>query len=160
MIIELVTTEKVKNMMKTTLLLAAFIFSNLVYADPTPPAKLDPPWLVEVRTTVKAGKFELAIQQLQKSNQPTSAEWNNLMGYSLRQQKTPDLIGAENHYQAALNIDPRHKGALEYYGMLRLLKNDLAGAEELLKKLDKVCLFGCEEYSDLKEEIKKYKDKN
>ena len=130
---------------------------NLSYADPTPPAKLDPPWLVEARSSIKSGKFELAIQQLQNSNQTSSAEWNNLMGYSLRQQKSADLVGAENYYQAALNIDPKHKGALEYYGMLRLIKNDLVGAEELLARLDKICLFGCEEYSDLKEAIKKYK---
>ena len=132
---------------------------NFSYADPTPPAKSDPPWLVEVRASIKSGNYEKAIQQLENSNQTALAEWNNLMGYSLRQQKTPDLVGAENYYQTALKIDPKHKGALEYYGMLRLVKNDLVGAEELLAKLDKICFFGCEEYSDLKEAIKKYRSK-
>lgn len=137
-----------------------FLFAiNFANADPSPPTKLDPPWLVDVRALVKSGKYEQAILHLQNSNQTTSAEWNNLMGYSLRQQKNPDLIGAENYYKAALKIDPRHKGALEYYGVLKLATNDLAGAEELLAKLDKICFFGCEEYSDLKEEIKKYKSK-
>lgn len=143
--------------MKIISIIFFLVSMNLSYADPTPPAKLDPPWLVEARSSIKSGKFELAIQQLQNSNQTSSAEWNNLMGYSLRQQKSADLVGAENYYQAALNIDPKHKGALEYYGMLRLIKNDLVGAEELLARLDKICLFGCEEYSDLKEAIKKYK---
>jgi hypothetical protein len=40
-----------------------------------------------------------------------------------------------------------------------LINNDLPGAEALLARLDKVCLFGCEEYSDLKEAIQKYKSR-
>jgi len=145
--------------MKNLLLLFFVVSMNLAFADPSPPTRADPTWLVEARASIKSGKFEQAIQQLQSSNQTTSAEWNNLMGYSLRQQSKPDLIGAENYYKEALRIDPRHKGALEYYGVLKLTQNDLAGAEELLVRLDKICFFGCEEYSDLKEAIKKYKSK-
>ena len=53
------------------------------------------------------------------------------------------------------DIQPKHRrGALEYCGELLLLKNDLAGAETMLSRLDKACTFGCEEYSDLK---KKYR---
>lgn len=130
---------------------------NVSYADPSPPMNMDPQWLVATRLSVKSGKFEQAIRQLQDSNQVGSAEWNNLMGYSLRQKQFPDLVGAENYYQAALKIDPKHKGALEYYGMLMLTNNNLLGAEALLSRLDKVCFFGCEEYSDLKEAIKIYK---
>jgi hypothetical protein len=37
------------------------------------------------------------------------------------------------------------------------MNKDLAGAELLLSRLDKICFFGCEEYSDLKEAIKKFK---
>lgn len=143
--------------MKFCLFAILFLFTSFAYSDASPPTPSDPPWIIEARASIKSGKFEVAIQQLQKSNQTTSAEWNNLMGFSLRQQKTPDLLGAENYYKAALKIDPRHKGALEYYGMLKLTTNDLAGAEELLAKLDKLCFFGCEEYTDLKEAIKKYK---
>lgn len=145
--------------MKSLLIVFVLTLINFAHADASPPVRLDPPWLVEARTSIKSGKFEQAIQDLQKSNQITSAEWNNLMGYSLRQKEIPDLLGAEKYYQAALNIDPNHKGVLEYYGVLKLIKNDLAGAEDLLAKLDKICFFGCEEYSDLKEEIKKYKVK-
>ena len=143
--------------MKTLLAIFFMVSMSLAYADASPPAKLDPPWLVEVRASVKSNKYEQAILQLQSANQTTSAEWNNLLGFSLRQQKSPDLDGAEKYYKAALTIDPKHKGALEYYGMLKLIKNDLVGAEELLAKLDKICFFGCEEYTDLKEEIRRYK---
>jgi tetratricopeptide (TPR) repeat protein len=143
--------------MKNILLTLLIAIVNVSYADPSPPMNTDPQWLVATRLSVKSGKFEQAIKQLQDSNQVGSAEWNNLMGYSLRQKQPSDLVGAENYYQAALKIDPKHKGALEYYGMLMLINNNLPGAEALLVRLDKVCFFGCEEYSDLKEAIKIYK---
>jgi len=127
-------------------------------ADSTP-AKSDPVWLTEARASIKAEKYEQAIQQLKSANDTSSADWNNLLGYSLRKKQPPDLVGAEKYYQAALKIDPNHRGALEYYGKLKLINNDLPGAEALLARLDKACTFGCEEYSDLKEAVQKYKAK-
>ena len=82
-----------------------------------------------------------------------------MLAYSLRKKQPPDLVGAEKYYQAALKIDPDHRGALEYYGELKLMNKDLPGAESLLARLDKACFFGCEEYTDLKEAIQKYKSK-
>jgi Flp pilus assembly protein TadD len=127
-------------------------------ADSTP-AKSDPAWLTGARASIKADKYDQAIQQLQAANDTSSADWNNLLGYSLRKKQPPDLVGAEKYYQAALKIDPNHRGALEYYGKLKLMNNDLPGAESLLARLDKVCTFGCEEYSDLKGAVQKYKAK-
>jgi Flp pilus assembly protein TadD len=125
----------------------------------TAPIKSDPAWLTQARSSIKAEKYDQAIQQLQSANEASSADWNNLMGYSLRKKQPPDLAGAEKYYQAALKIDPNHRGALEYYGMLKLTIKDLPGAEALLARLDKVCTFGCEEYSDLKEAVQKYKSR-
>jgi Flp pilus assembly protein TadD len=125
-------------------------------ADPAP-TKSDPVWLTEARASIKAEKYSQAIQQLQAANETSSADWNNLLGYSLRKKQPPDLVGAEKYYQAALKIDPEHRGALEYYGKLKLINNDLLGAEVLLARLDKACTFGCEEYSDLKGAVQKYK---
>ena len=132
-------------------------FVGLCQAADTPPVKSDPPWLMDARASIKSEKYDQAIKQLQSANETSSADWNNLMGYSLRKKPSPDLIGAEKYYQAALKIDPSHRGALEYYGKLKLINNDLPGAEVLLARLDKVCTFGCEEYGDLKESIQKYK---
>ncbi len=128
-------------------------------ADTAPPAKSDPAWLTQARASIKSEKYNQAIQELQAANETSSADWNNLLGYSLRKKQPPDLVGAEKYYQAALKIDPNHRGALEYYGKLKLINNDLPGAEALLARLDKVCTFGCEEYSDLKEAVQKYKSK-
>lgn len=129
------------------------------YAADTAPAKEDPAWLIQARASIKADKYDQAIKQLQAANETSSVDWNNLLGYSLRKKQPPDLVGAEKYYQAALKIDPNHRGALEYYGKLKLINNDLPGAEALLTRLDKVCTFGCEEYSDLKEAVQKYKTK-
>jgi len=96
---------------------------------------------------------------LRSVNETNSADWNNLFGYCPRKKQPPDLAGAEKYYQAALKIDPDYRGALEYYGELKLMNNDLPGAEALLARLDKACFFWCEEYSDLKEVIQKYKSR-
>ena len=125
----------------------------------TEPAKSDPAWLTDARASIKSEKYDQAVKQLQAANETSSADWNNLLGYSLRKKQPPDLLGAEKYYQAALKIDPKHRGALEYYGKLMLLNNDLLGAEALLARLDKACTFGCEEYSDLKGAIQKYKSR-
>ena len=120
------------------------------------PTKSDPAWLTDARASIKSNNYEQALKQLQSSNEVNSADWNNLMGYSLRKKQPPDLVSSEKYYQAALKIDPSHRSALEYYGELLLMKKDLPGAEAMLARLDKACLFGCEEYSDLKASIAKY----
>ena len=147
--------------MKKVILMVLVLLSifSQSYAADTTPAKQDPAWLIQARASIKAEKYDQAIQQLQAANETNSADWNNLLGYSLRKKQPPDLVGAEKYYQAALKIDPDHRGALEYYGKLKLINNDLPGAEALLARLDKACLFGCEEYSDLKEAIQKYKSR-
>ena len=129
-----------------------------VAADTTP-AKSDPAWLTDARASIKSNNYEQALKQLQSANEVNSADWNNLMGYSLRKKQPPDLVSSEKYYQAALKIDPSHRAALEYYGELLLMKKDLPGAEAMLVRLDKVCLFGCEEYSDLKASIARYQGK-
>ena len=117
-------------------------------------------WNSAVRADINAQRYDAAIQKLRQANETGSADWNNLMGYTLRKKSSPDVEESERFYEQALNIDPEHRGTLEYYGELLLLKNDLSGAEALLKRLDKACTFGCKEYSELKESIAKYKNKD
>jgi Flp pilus assembly protein TadD len=145
--------------MKLLFTATILLFSLLAIADDTPSNyQQTPTWLTEVRQAIKAKNYEVAIEILAKnSEQKNSADWNNLMGYTHRKKTSPDLVEAENYYQTALQIDPKHKGALEYYGELMLIKNDLTGAESLLKRLDKICTFSCEEYRDLKTSIQAYK---
>ncbi|MBV9994574.1 MAG: tetratricopeptide repeat protein [Caulobacteraceae bacterium] len=57
---------------------------------------------------------------------------------------------AEDYYRQALAIDPNHRGATEYYGELKVLKGDMAGARALLTRLDATCAFGCAEAEELR----------
>jgi len=142
--------------------LIAIIFvasASISYAADTTPSSSGPSWQGEAQKEIKAKNYDGAIKTLLAANEPNSADWNNLLGYAQRKKTPPNLNAAEFYYQAALMIDPKHKGALEYYGELLLMKNDLPGAEQMLARLDKVCFFSCEEYRDLKEAIAKYKTK-
>ena len=122
---------------------------------PSPSAAVDP--LAAARARIAEKKWDAALQELKRVNASGNADWNNLMGYTLRKQATPDLEGAERFYNEALRIDPKHRGALEYSGELYLMKGDLPTAEKRLATLDKVCTFGCEQYTDLKKSIERYK---
>ena len=118
-----------------------------------------PSWQAEAKKELKSANYESAIKVLQTANDSASADWNNLIGYAMRLKNPPDLMASETFYKAALKIDPAHKGALEYYGELLLMRNDLAGAEQMLARLDKICFFSCEEFRDLKQAIATYKVK-
>ncbi len=135
------------------LLFATHAFAAGASSEPErSPDKLD-----GVRAQIAAKNFPGAIDELKRLNDTGDADWNNLMGYSLRKAPTPDFAGAEKFYDEALRIDPRHRGALEYSGELYLQTGDLARAEQRLAALDKACRFGCSEYSDLKKAIAQYK---
>ena len=113
--------------------------------------------LAAARTQVAAKRWPEALAELRQLNDTSSADWHNLMGYVLRKNTPSDWDGADRHYREALRIDGRHKGALEYSGELALMRGDLAQAEQRLAVLDKVCTFGCEEYTDLKNAVQRYK---
>jgi tetratricopeptide (TPR) repeat protein len=120
-----------------------------------PATSKDP--LAAAREQIAAKRWPAAIAELKKVNATGSADWNNLMGYSMRKQTPPDLASSERYYNDALRIDPAHRGTLEYSGELYLMKGDLPKAEQRLATLDKVCAGACEEYADLKKAIAAYK---
>ncbi len=126
-------------------------------ADDYSPGNASSGGLGPARDLIAAKKWESAIEELRRVNDTGSADWNNLMGYALRKQPTPDLANAEKHYNAALRIDPKHKRALEYSGELYLMKGDLATAEQRLASLDKACFLPCTEYNELKQAIARFK---
>jgi tetratricopeptide (TPR) repeat protein len=113
--------------------------------------------LASARASIAARQWPAAIDELRRVNDTTSADWNNLMGYSLRKGQTPDLAASERHYAEALRIDPKHRNALEYSGELFLMKGELDKAEARLATLAGVCGGGCEQHAGLKAAIEKYK---
>lgn len=137
--------------------LVAFAVQHAALAADTPATTAAPDKLADARALVKSKQWAQAVAELQRINDPSSADWNNLMGYSIRRGSTPDLEASERFYNEALRINPNHRGALEYSGQLYLMKGDLVAAEKRLAVLDKACTFGCEEYTDLKKAIERFK---
>lgn len=113
--------------------------------------------LAPARARVAEKNWSAALAELKKVNDPGSADWNNLMGYSLRKADAANIPEAEKFYNEALRIEPKHRGALEYSGELYLMTGKLDLAEQRLAALDKACFLPCEEYSDLKSAVARYK---
>lgn len=70
------------------------------------------------------------------------------LGFANRKMGRFDL--AEDYYKTALAVAPNHRGATEYYGELMVERGDLAGARQMLAKLDSQCRFGCAEAEELR----------
>jgi tetratricopeptide (TPR) repeat protein len=113
--------------------------------------------LGNARSFIAAGQWPAAIDELRRVNDTTSADWNNLMGYTLRKGKTPDLVASEKYYDEALRIDPHHRNTLEYSGELYLMRGELDKAQARLAALSTECSANCEQYADLKSAIERYK---
>ena len=148
-------------MMKTSLLrillaplLALFAAASFA-VDISTPSTNDK--LGAARTKIAAKDWPGAVEELKRVNDPASADWNNLMGYSLRKAGAANASESERYYNEALRIDPKHKGALEYSGELYLMMGNLPAAEQRLAALDKACFLPCSEHKDLKNAVAKYK---
>ena len=153
------------------LLVTALLFSLAplaARADDTTPAPPPPEAaraapaapLAAAQAHIKAQRWVAAVEELRRVNATRDADWNNLLGYALRKQANPDLPGAQKHYDAALRINPRHLGALEYAGELALMKRDLATAEAHLAALARLCRSPCEPLDDLKLAVARYRAAN
>ncbi len=102
---------------------------------------------------VKSEDYRRALRLLDRvvRDDPGNADAWNYQGFSNR--KLGQLDAAFVSYRKALDIDPDHRGAHEYLGELYLRKGDPAAARKHLAALDRICLFGCEEYRDLKKAV-------
>lgn len=116
--------------------------------------------LASARKAIEAKDWSAALRELSAAEreEPRNADVQNLLGYSYRKRANPDLPKAISHYQAALRLDPRHKGAHEYLGEAWLMDGKPAEAEKHLAELEKICGGkGCEEYRDLAKAIAGHK---
>jgi Flp pilus assembly protein TadD len=84
-----------------------------------------------------------------------NADIQNSLGYAYR--NGGQLDAAFMHYDRALTLSPRHRGAHEYVGEAYLIVNNLAKAEEHLAALQRICLIPCAELRELEEKIEAYK---
>ncbi len=109
---------------------------------------------------IEAGRFARAITLLESyvarsPEHAQDADAQNWLGYAYR--RSGNLDAAFLHYDKALAINPRHRGAHEYMGEAYLMTGNIAQAEEHLRALDKLCFTPCAEYSQLKREVASWK---
>lgn len=121
-------------------------------------AALDPDFAAG-RAAIEAKQWQAAIRALSSAalRDTRNADIQNYLGYAYRHTGQMDL--AFKHYERALQLNPRHRGAHEYLGEAYLMVNDVAKAETHLAALEKICLIPCEEYDDLKKAIAEYRRK-
>jgi Flp pilus assembly protein TadD len=152
--------------MQRNLLAAALIavlclsLSGVSRADPVDDdpaaAALDPDY-VAGKQAIESKNWAAAIRSLSSAalRDTRNADIQNYLGYAYRNAGNLDL--AFKHYERALVLNPRHRGAHEYVGEAYLMSNNLAKAEEHLAALQKICLLPCEELGDLQKKIDAYR---
>ena len=124
----------------------------------TPAKKEDPDYTAGVKA-IEAKQYAKAIPLLESSikRTPDDADAWNWLAYATRLNGDP--AKSIPLYEKALAIDPKHLGAHEYIGEAYLALNNLPKAKEHLARLDRLCLFSCEQYRDLKKAIQAYEKK-
>ena len=143
--------------MRNSLILAVMMASFL-----SPPGfaagSYDPPPNADERLKkaikhIDREQFDRAIFEVRKAAdlRPKSADIQNYLGFAYR--KSGKLEASGNHYAKALELDPDHKGALEYQGELFLMTGTPEKARANLARLEDLCPSGCSELTDLKAAI-------
>lgn len=110
--------------------------------------------LAEGRTAIAAKKWPDALASLKKAAalDPKNADIQNLLGFSTR--KSGDPAGSLVFYTAALTLNPKHLGALEYQGEAYVMLGQLPKAKANVAALKKLCGTSCEQYKDLAAAVK------
>ena len=150
-------------LIRASLLLAAIaVFAQVVAADPLEAdpdlATRDDDYAAGKRAVEKKDWAEaVRLFERAETRYPDQADLQTILGFSYRNLKRYDL--AFKHYRRAIELDPRHRGAHEYFGEAYLMTGDLAGAERHLAALKEICLLPCEELKDLERAIADYRAK-
>lgn len=133
-------------------MLWVFALQSVQAAD-TAPAKPADTEMERARALIARKDWTAAQSVLEAyvRTKPQSADGFNLLGYSYRNlKKYEESLVA---YRQALSLDPKHRGAHEYIGIAYVQMGQLDKAREHLASLDKICVFSCEEFRDLKKAI-------
>ena len=148
----------------------AFILAFFV-AGPAQPAGGDEPRerasapadpIVEKAQRANAEKDWSRSQEIMRDallKDPRNADYHSLYAYAIRMGDKPNLDIVFKHYNEALRIDSKHRGAHEYIGEAYLMVGNLPKAKEHLSALDRICFFGCDEYSMLKKAVAEFEAK-
>ncbi len=115
---------------------------------------------------IKHQEYASAIPHLEAAlrQHPKNADILNYLGYTHRMvgvsetdaARTKDFQDSLAFYQAALAIDPVHKGVHEYLGELFLQMNNLNAAHHEMNELVILCPDGCDERDALAKALAAY----
>ncbi len=113
-----------------------------------------------INKTIEAGEYELARNNLKDFIKDNNYDYEayNLLGYVERQLQNYDV--AISFYKKALSINSNFTGAHHYIAITYLEIDDFKNAKYHLDQLDLICLFGCEDFYDLKNKIAFYEANN
>ena len=146
------------------LILSLFTAASVWAADTPAPEPREPkdPKLEQARNAIGKQDWAGAQNILREAvaRNPQSADYHNLYAYSIRKGANPAMDLVFRHYNEALRLDPKHRGAHEYIGEAYLMSGNVAKAKEHLAQLDRLCTFGCEEYTKLKKDIAAYEQQH
>jgi tetratricopeptide (TPR) repeat protein len=155
-----------RSALRHTIILALFAAFSAQAADtPSPPPEKDKDGKLEAARAAIAKQDWAGAQGILRGALAAdkvaqgSADYHNLFAYAMRKAGTRDMDLVFKHYNEALRLNAKHRGAHEYIGEAYLLVGNLAKAKEHLKALDGLCTFGCAEYSDLKQAVSAYESK-
>lgn len=82
---------------------------------------------------IEAGKYDDALAAMRALDDGSSADVINYIGYINRKQG--HMAEAQMYYEAALHMQPNHRGALEYYGEWYCMMGNLDKARQNLSTI-------------------------
>jgi tetratricopeptide (TPR) repeat protein len=114
----------------------------------------------DAKKLVNAGEYVAAIPKLKSVtvSEPRNADAFNLLAFSYR--KSGDLDNAAPNYAKALELNPKHRGALEYQGEMYLQLGQVEKAEANLQRIDDICWLSCDEERQLQNAIAEWRANN
>ena len=143
----------------------AFFAALPAYAAPdgSPKAAGAPPDpIIEKAVRANEEKDFARSQQIMRDallRDPKNADYHSMYAYAIRMGDKPNLDLVFKHYNEALRLNPKHRGAHEYLGEAYLMVGNVSKAKEHLNALDQICFFGCDEYGLLKKAIAEFEAK-
>jgi predicted Zn-dependent protease len=103
----------------------------------------------------KAGDYKSALEFLTAGTDKKDVRFLTMIGYSTR--KLGRVDEGMGYYNQALALDPNSVTTREYLGEAYLQKKDLPGAESQLAEIKSRCGTACESFTELNDEITKYR---
>lgn len=144
------------------LLVGVALYATPALADPTDEelesARIDPDYAAG-KKAIEAKDWTTAIRTLSSAalRDTRNADIQNYLGFAYR--NAGEMKRAFEHYERALKLNPRHRGAHEYVGEAYLLVDNLPKAEEHVAALRAICLIPCEELEDLQAKVSAYRNR-